>query len=242
MTTPDEHRAIAERLRTKRRARLQSRMPDDDVLWELRNPDGPTAADAMDALLDRLAALTEQNAEGHRQHKETLDRLAALEAERAVIASTGPDSGLDWRYLRDVVTPAPFPHNEQAWSAMARILTASIRQSAPRADDALLALLGETREQLNDVSAITSNLVWRQELGMLIDRIDAALARQPAPRADDELRSRLQNWRDNLEITRGSPVPGDHLHGPALDFVIEQLDGILRKALASEKPTAEKGD
>lgn len=48
-------------------------------------------------------------------------------------------------------------------------------------------------------------------------------------RPDDALRAKVQNWRDNLAITQGDPIMGDALHGSALDFVIEQLDGILAR-------------
>ena len=39
----------------------------------------------------------------------------------------------------------------------------------------------------------------------------------------------VRKWRDNLKITQGSPIAGDYLHGPALDFVIECLDGLLKE-------------
>lgn len=44
----------------------------------------------------------------------------------------------------------------------------------------LEAVLGEAREQFNDVSAITGNLEWRAELGRLVDRIDALARTQGA--------------------------------------------------------------
>ena len=42
-------------------------------------------------------------------------------------------------------------------------------------DVVLEELLREAREQLNDTSALTSNLEWKADLGKLVDRIDAAL-------------------------------------------------------------------
>ncbi len=44
-----------------------------------------------------------------------------------------------------------------------------------------------------------------------------------------ELRAMLENWLHNLKISRNSPIAGDYLSGPALDFVIEQIEGILKR-------------
>lgn len=55
---------------------------------------------------------------------------------------------------------------------------------------------------------------------------------QMQARADAARREALEpvrRWRDNLKITQGSPIVGDDLHGPALDFVIECLDGLLKE-------------
>lgn len=55
---------------------------------------------------------------------------------------------------------------------------------------------------------------------------------------DPQLVEAFRHWRDNLAITREAPVCGDVLHGPALDFVIEQLDAILARA-AQPQPAAD---
>jgi hypothetical protein len=57
---------LIERLRAKRRSRMQGRMPDDDVRYELVNPDGPEAAAtlaAQAAEIERLMGLLAEERE-----------------------------------------------------------------------------------------------------------------------------------------------------------------------------------
>ncbi len=59
------------------------------------------------------------------------------------------------------------------------------------------------------------------------DAARAAIEALSRPSADADAVELLRSWRSNLAITRGAPIAGDPLHGPALDFVIEQIDGLL---------------
>lgn len=43
----------------------------------------------------------------------------------------------------------------------------------------------------------------------------------------EDMTTKLAQWRANLRVTQASPVLGDALHGPALAFVLEQLDTML---------------
>ena len=73
--------------------------------------------------------------------------------------------------------------------------------------------------------------IAREQLGK-----HAPLLATPAPPVDetDRLRESVLRWRDNLVITRGSPVAGDALHGAALDFVIEQLTALADRTQEGE--------
>lgn len=65
----------------------------------------------------------------------------------------GDEAGqLDWEYLRDVVTPPPFPHNQAAWTVMARLLADRINAHRPIGETSIMtdteatALAGELRD------------------------------------------------------------------------------------------------
>jgi hypothetical protein len=77
------------------------------------------------------------------------------------------------------------------------------------------------------------------QCGVRLDSIEHAaehFRRLRATPSATAMQQALENWRNNLATTQGFPVAGDILHGPALDFVIEQLDSILaRAAIAAMK-------
>ena len=53
---------------------------------------------------------------------------------------------------------------------------------------------------------------------------------------DAPVTAAIKRWRNNLAITREDPIDGDYLHGPALEFVISELDSILACALETSQP------
>lgn len=65
----------------------------------------------------------------------------------------------------------------------------------------------------------------------------AARATTRGPEVDPSaVACKLRQWRDNLEMTQGSPIAGDCLHGSALDFVLEQVNSILDAWLPKAEP------
>ncbi len=162
----------------------------------------------------------------------------------SICARPQPDAGdFDERLRTDMIEAARF--NPLAYTFTNRQIEAALRATPKQGDEAKLREALAPFAKRCDLIADDESDEERAEFRLLVKDYRRARAAFKSSGEDArsveergrivaKLREALERWRSNLAITRDAPMAGDFLHGPALDFVIEQLDGILARTLESD--------